>query len=481
MSIHSLDYFTIINIASRLDLQSFYSFSRTSKTFKEVCQKVDCNKVWEKETYDIFVDVMIDSIVDCEAKMSNNIFLFEASLNMIQYVNSIINNITREFHMFKHPKEVIQLISPLAEVLLNIDYKDTLILCAGPVRRYSKGFEKFSCSENTFYQSEHLFVEENDSQSNNNERKSIKSYTYLKIPKRVKSIEVLLKDKEFQNFCSIVRKMTKFTDISDKTIAFAMQILFKFYPTLEYSKSTLLKFMDQKKLSLLINQLLDIRNMNIKYILSRNILLKQVMNNVMIISNVTSHHSFNEFIEHYMYFVKYFHGFCLTDVGERADLSKTLIHDLFSKKEYIKFLFKSLSCIGKKIDYKNQKYEFKFLLHGPHNQIELFYWWGKEFNIRYFIDGVNVDPETILEEDIKVKKVAEIINNCLMKNLHNKEVEGQENITPLIVLLLLRLVLFVRGSVNYKGYYHAAIINLESIRTRRRSQRIAAKNAEQQH
>jgi len=473
MSINSLDYFTIINIASRLDLQSFYNFSRTSKTFKEVCQKVDYLKVWGKETYDIFIDVIIDSVVNDEAKMSNNIFLIEASLSMIQYVNSIINNITREFQMFQHPNEVIQFILALPEVLLNIEYKDTLILCTEPIKNsvHSRNLGEFSCSENTFYQAEHLFVEDNDSQSNKDGRKKIKSYTYLKLPKRVKNIEVLLKDEEFQHFCSIIRKMSKFADISDKTIASAMQILFKLYPTLGYSKSTPLKFMNQKKLSLLINQLLDIRNMNIKYILSSNIHFKQLLNNVMIFSQVTTHNSFDILIEECMYFVKYFHAFLLHEV-------ETLIYGIILMKEYIKLLFKSLSCIEKKIDYKNQKYEFKFVLHGAHNQIELFCWWGKGCNIRYFIDGVSVDPETVLEEDVKVKKIGEIINNFMMKNLLKNEIEGEENISQIIVLLLLNMFLFVTGRANDKGYYHTAIVILESKRTSRRSQRIAAKNAE---
>jgi len=493
MSINSLDYFTIINIASRLDLQSFYNFSRSSKTFKEVCQKIDCKKIWGKETYDIFIDVIIDSVVNCEAKMSNNLFLIEASLNVIQYVNSIINNITREFTMFQHSKEVIQFILSLPEILLKLNYEDTLVLCVGPVRKYSDGLKEFSCSENTFSETRYLFVGENDFESNNEKRKRIKNCTYLKIPKDKISIEVLLKDKEFRDFCSIVRKVTKVKDISDELIAKVIQIIFGIYSSMAYPLSTPRSFIKEKKLSLLIKQLLDIRNTNIKYILSRNTLLKQLVNNVLIISKVTSRSSFDKLIEQYIYFVKHFHIFCLSDkekrtdlseeeridLDEGVDLSEECRYELVSRKKYIKFLFKSLSCIEEKNDYENQKYEHKYLLHGPHDEVELLYWWDKEWNIKYLINGVTIDTNTIIYDDIKLQKIIEIINIYLIKNLHQNKMERKLILKTIFCLRLLETFLYVHGRyASYGNYYHTAIVNLQSISKQRKSKRIAERNTE---
>jgi len=415
--------------------------------------------------------------------MSNNIFLIEAFLNVIQYANSIINNITREFTMFQHSKEVIQFILSLPEILLNLNYKDTLVLCVGPVRKYSDGLKEFSCSENTFTEARYLFVEENDLQSNSGGRKRIKNCTYLKIPKDEISIEALLKDKEFQDFSCIVRKVTKITDISDKTIAKVIQFIFGIYSPMVYPLSTPRKFMKEKKLSLLTKQLLDIRNTNIRYILSRNTVLKKLVNNVLIISKFTSHNSFNQLIEQYMSFVKHFHSFCLSDKPDwsEIDLNESCRYELVLKKEYIKFLFKSLSCIEEKNDFENQKYEHEFLLHGPHNQVQLFYYWDKERNIKYLINGITVDTNTIIYEDIKLEKVTQIINNFLNKNLRQNEMEKQVILKPIICIRLLGIFLYVHGRyAGYDGCYHTAIVNLELISKLRRSKRIAERNTEEQ-
>jgi len=252
--------------------------------------------------------------------------------------------------------------------------------------------------------------------------------------------------------------MTKVTDIPDKIIALVIQVLFGVRSCMACPKSTPLSFMDAKKLLLFINELLDIRNMNIRYILSRNILLKKLVNNVMIFSKFTSHNSFNKLIEQYIYFVKHFHGYFLSNKEKRIDMSESCRYELVLKKEYIKFLFKSLSCI------ENQKHEYKFLLHGPHNQVEIFSWMDKEWLIRYLIDGLTVVSETNLGEYMKVRKViaTQIINNFLTKNLHKNEMERQQILTPAFCVLLLKTIMSVHCRYyNYESCYHTAIVNLK--------------------
>lgn len=187
MSINSLDYYTIMNIASHLDIQSLYNFSRSSKTIKEICQKINRKEVWEKGLYTIFIDLIFDSIdlteVLSEVKTSNTIFSIEAALNVIQYVDGIIYNIKRGLSGIQHPNEVIQFILSLSEVLVNFSFENTFVMCVGTIEPEDE--TGFICEK--FTDADHLFIEKD----NSHERKIIKSCSYHKIPNdaKVKHIE----------------------------------------------------------------------------------------------------------------------------------------------------------------------------------------------------------------------------------------------------------------------------------------------------
>jgi len=480
MSINSLDYYTIKNIASHLDVQSLYNFSRSSKAIKEICQKINRKKVWEKDFYEIFVDLIIDSIdLTCEGKTSNTMFSIEASLNVIQYVDGIIYNIKRGLAGIQHSNEVIKFILSLSEVLVNLSFQNTLIMCVGTIEPEDEtGFicEKFSSAD-------HLFIEEDNW---HNERKRIKSCSYHKIPNdaKVKHIEVLLKDKEFLEFCEKIRKILKNTDIKYKTIALSMQILFGIHCNISYEESTNLRCIEKKELSLLINQLLDIRNTNTKHILSRNILPKKLISYVLCFCKFTSHQTFIELVQRYIRFAKSFQWFFLM----AFDFDMDSFSDLVVYKEYANVLFKSASCIEKKrgklsATGDSYHYNLKYLLVGPHSQVEIIYMPKDHFDLCFSIDGIYMEivlmevDEYEEEEREEIEKVNQIINNFLIKNLHLNEVKTQPVVTLRFTLSFLSMLKFDKDLFiyNYHDYYHLAVVKLQSRSATRKSKRLAAK------
>jgi len=472
MSINDLDFYTLNKIAYHLDIQSLYNFSRSSKNFKDVCQKVEYKQEWEKEIYDTFIDVVVDSIdLSSDVITSNNMFMIEAALNMIQYINGFIHNITKGFDNVKYPEEVIQVILKLSEILVNNVNKDMAVLCfeslansSADDSRYEYSKEPgFSFKKNEFLKVADVFNERNSS------CERIASCTYYRIPREI-NLTLLDEDKRL---LGLVKNVTKLYQIPDTVTALAMQTIFgcKNQKVINQEKVPF-RLMEEKELSLLINRLLDIQNMNLKNILSRSTFPKKIISYLTKFSYFAQLESFNQLIESYASFVKKMQYFCsvLYDKDKIA-CKKGGLFELVINKEYTKFLLKSV-CIdneSKIYDKDDEQQKFKYSFRGHRNPLNIFYWSNHETDICYSINDMNVesyieqDADFDLIRDDTDREDIEELNNIFNKFLFDIYLFKSYYLPPKFTITFLKLLYYVNQPLCYKyrDYYHVTLVNLK--------------------
>jgi len=483
---NSLDHYSLINIANHLDLHSLYNLSRTSKTFKDICQNINHLKIWKKEVHDIFIDLLFDSVdISHQSRMATNMFLMESVLNVIQYSNEIHHNLVRGFTKCKHSDEVINYILKLSNVLLNVNYKYKSVFCFRSVDKddhdkdswvesssdeesddMNEKFE-FICKGYDFSKVVHL-----DCWTN----KQIWNCYYFKIPKHTnkENVKMLHKDIAYQEFCNEVQKMTNPFKISEAAKATAVQVIFGYDDETCYRENTPLRFIEEKELALLINRLQDIRNLNMKHILSSNQLPTKLVAYLMCLSTFVSVQDFTEVIDYCVNFAKcFFHDFdCLFRCGDVFNSRvETFLSELMMNKEYTKYLFKSAYIDKKKLqrndfiiyDHVLRCWKFKHILMGLYDQVEIFFWEGNERDCCYLVNGAKVDSEFVDTEE--VGKITKTINGFLLKNLATPDSKTQPNITHKFTMLFLTMLFKVSKPYtdSYDSNYHVTVINLDSI------------------
>jgi len=469
MSIQSLDSFTISTIAKLLDIQSFYNFSRTCVTFKDICQKINQKRIWQKEVYAAFIDVVFDyGDSTCPRRTFRLTSYIESCLNIVQYAHGIKENITSRLAKGKHPSKVIELILVLSEALLHIDYEENSLLFFESIEHNPadgtlgdnhvsneniSGFKHIKDDFSILTLVYSYYEDEFDSEI----VKRINSSSYYSLEKQL-DVRMLCKDKDFHGLCSKIRKLTKLHGAPDAMIAMAFQILLgQNEKKLNYHKGDTVREITMEELSLIKSRLSTIQNKNMKHLSSKTRVLKELMQCTASFSHFVLKEELKDFIGDLIGFTKLF-LICISE--ESLEL-------LTENQEYTKFLMKS-SYIhsGDRLFFKDpydKIIKSRYNLFGI-DQVDIVFWVDKDGEVFCTVNDLEIRAAVLdnyedeaEEEDIEiVAEVVEIIESFIQKNFHIRRCVTHE-----FVLAFLNLLYFVNYPIAYEygDYYHMTFVN----------------------
>jgi len=494
MSINQLDCYTVDSIANLLDIQTLHNFSRTCKTFKEICHQLDNRKRWQKDVYSVFLDAVFDHMDSSNDEILRNLTNIEACLNTFQYTSEVKANIISRLENRKHSSEVIDFILTLSEVLSNHNYNDHSVLLFESVENNDPlggpsvydGFEAlveffgktsieekesgFSCKifeDDDSTKLDHIYIED-VSEIDDVIMQRTESYFYYKIEKAF-DVKVL-QDKEFKELCCEIRKLTNLHGTQDTVIAEAFVTLFsESNESLPRQETKTSRILTEQELSLITNRLQVVQNCNIKSLLLRTEYLKTLVQYINIFSHFVSKQVFKEFIKDLTNFLKLFPCRRLTESHEA----------LLANIEYTKFLLISSYVVpGERIIYEENDDDLSFTFSGYYlvgnEQVHLLYSMDPYQTLECTINDIEIDSAVLLNYDpmflmffplnheqiLAVNQAVTIIKDFIENNFKRNNDEVLPVVTSQFVIAFFNVLYYVNQPIayNYNDYYHMTVV-----------------------